>query len=178
MQVILSGIECLNQHIKLLAEDPHSYRPSRCPGCGKAGLWCHGRYPRWPGRNLDDRHLNPVFILRFICPDCGKTCSVLPECIPPRRWYLWAVQQLVLSAILAGQSIRSVSRKVGPARSSVRRWRDWLAARFVEYASCLRSLYAEFGRAQTGASFWPSVWRVMNLAKAMTYCHQYGMTVP
>lgn len=106
MQVILSGFDCLNQHIKQLNEDPDCYRPSRCPSCGKAGLWCHGRYPRWPGRNLDDRHLNPVFIPRFICPECGKTCSVLPECIPPRRWYLWAIQQMVLSAIVVGRSIR------------------------------------------------------------------------
>lgn len=178
MQVILSGIECLNQHIKQLKDHPDSYRPSQCPGCGKAGLWCHGRYPRWPGRNLDDRHLNPVFIPRFLCPECGQTCSVLPACIPPRRWYLWAVQQLVLSAILVGRSIRSVSRQVGPVRSTVRRWRHWLEDRFIECASALRSVFAEFGRDQTVESFWPSVWRVMSLAKAMGYCHQYGLTVP
>ncbi len=99
MQVILSGIECLKQHIKQLNENLGSYRPSRCPSCGKAGLWYHVCYLRFPGRSLNDHHLNPISIPRFICPKCGKTCSVLPECIAARRWYLWAVQQIVLTPI-------------------------------------------------------------------------------
>lgn len=178
MQCILPGIECLKQHIKQLEEHPDSYRPSRCPSCGKAGLWCHGRYPRAPGRSPEDRHLNWVFIPRFICPECRKTCSVLPECIPPRRWYLWAVQQMVLIWVLAGRSIRSVSRQAGPACSTVRRWRRWLDDRFVACAAGLRSLFAELGRYQDVRSFWKAVWRVMSLAKAMLYCYRYGMDVP
>ncbi len=157
MQVILSGIECLKQHIKQLKECPDCYRPSRCSSCGKAGLWFHGRYLRFPGRCVDDRHLNPVSIPRFICPECGKTCSVLPECIPARRWYLWAMQHFVLSSILAGRSIRFVSRQSGPARSTVRRWRRWLEDCFVACASGLRSRFAEFGRYPTVGLFWPAV---------------------
>ena len=178
MQVILSGIECLRQHIKQMNEHPGSYRPSRCPSCGKAGLWYHGRYLRFPGRSPNDHHLNPISIPRFICPECSKTCSVLPECMPARRWYLWAVQHLVLSSILAGRSIRFVSRQSVLARSTVRRWRRWLDDCFVACASGLRSRFAEFGRYQTVELFWLAVWRVMSLAKAMLYCHQYGITVP
>ena len=71
MQVILSGIEYLNQHIKQLEEDPGSYRPSRCPNCGKAGLWCHGCYSRLPRHSPGNCSGQSVNIPRFICSDCN-----------------------------------------------------------------------------------------------------------
>jgi len=178
MQVILSGFDGLKQHIKQIKESPYRYRPNRCPNCGKAGLWCHGGYFRKPGRRPDDRYLNPVWIPRFMCPECRQTCSVLPECIPPRRWHLWATQQIVLNGVLHDRSIRSVGHHEGLVRSTVRRWKRWLEDRFVAQAACLRSVFSEFGRYPELQSFWWAVWQAMTLAKAMLFCHQTGMTVP
>jgi hypothetical protein len=88
MRPIVPGIGTLAQHLKQLKEAPETYRPKRCPHCGKAGVWCHGAYTRksdCEGRG--DDCLNPVPIPRFYCCHCRRTCSALPECIPPRRWF-------------------------------------------------------------------------------------------
>ena len=88
MTIILPNIFSLLQHIETLRKEPESYRPKRCPGCRHTTIWCHGCYTRKADENDT---LNPVPIPRFYCPECDSTCSVLPECIPPRSWYLWKV---------------------------------------------------------------------------------------
>ena len=39
-------------------------------------------------------------ILRFQCVQCDATCGALPEFICPRRWYLWCMQQIVITELL------------------------------------------------------------------------------
>ena len=88
MYRILPGIDSLKQHREVLAAEPERYCPERCPHCGQAGLWAHGTYPRKADREgVGDESLNPVAIPRFFCPTCRHTCSRLPECVAPRRWY-------------------------------------------------------------------------------------------
>ena len=99
---IVPGVCSLKQHREALAEEPGRYRPERCPRCGKAGLWAHGAYPRKADREgVAAASHNPVAIPRFFCPCCRGTCSRLPECVAPRRWYGWARQQGVLVGLLA-----------------------------------------------------------------------------
>lgn len=106
MALILPGIHSLAQHLQHLQALPEDYRPERCPHCGRARMWCHGAYTRKADRERSrSASLNPVPIPRFLCSFCYRTCSRLPECVPPRRWYLWAVQQAVLGLICAGHSV-------------------------------------------------------------------------
>ncbi len=72
--MILPGIHSLEQHLEHLVHQPESYRPQRCPHCGKAGVWSHGRYERKapPGEGLAFS-LNPLGIPRFRCPHCQRT---------------------------------------------------------------------------------------------------------
>jgi hypothetical protein len=121
MALILPGIHSLEQHHRRLCVQPEDYRPERCPHCGKAGVWCHGAYSRKADREgRCDACLNPVPIPRFLCPHCQGTCSRLPQCLAPRRWYGWAVQQAVLAALVAGHSVR---QGVGSSRRAAGRWR-------------------------------------------------------
>ena len=104
MAIILAGIHSLTQHLQQLNSNPEAYRPKRCPHCGHAGVWSHGHYLRLPDReNSGPDSLNPIPILRFFCPQagCRRSCSALPECIPPRRWYLWSVQQAMLLFLIS-----------------------------------------------------------------------------
>jgi hypothetical protein len=66
---------------------PEAYRPDSCPHCRLAGLWCHGCYYRKADRSAGVESHNPVAVLRFLCRSCLRTCSRLPLCIAPRRWY-------------------------------------------------------------------------------------------
>jgi transposase-like protein len=170
MHRIVPGILTLVQHLRLVAEDPDQYRPAHCPHCQSSRPWGHGRYWRKADRlAAAGASLNPVEVPRFCCRSCGRTCSRLPECICPRRWYDWAVQQAVLLLLLAGCSVRACAACTGRARRTVQRWGAWLAERDSEFAFFLRSRFAELGRAGDGAAFWLGVLKMMSLSRAMAW---------
>ena len=118
-------------------------------------LWGHGCYyrkadrGRYPGPSR-----NPVPILRYCCPGCSRTCSRLPLCIAPRRWYDWAVQQQVLQFLLNGYALHCCSRCTFLDRRTVRRWRDWLNTCSETFMFFLRSRFPEWGRSVDQPSFW------------------------
>jgi hypothetical protein len=115
---IMAGILTLVQHLSIQQENSKSYTPNCCPHCGKSTMWFHGYYSRKADRSKMGE-LNPIFIPRYFCPYCQKTCSVLPECLPPRRWYLWCVQQLILKELILNKSLHSVSQSATlPAEKS------------------------------------------------------------
>ena len=179
MAIIVPGINSLAQHLQCLQSEPEVYRPARCPHCAKAGLWCHGSYERQADRQgRGEANLNPVAIPRFFCPHCHRSCSCLPHCLPPRRWYLWCVQQQALTPLLCGGSIHQASRASGCYRSTVRRWWRWLEAQSAHYSSVLRARFSELGRASNQGAFWHRCWQQMGLADAMYWLHQAGVSIP
>ena len=77
MTLILAGIRSLAEHLRTLQLNPEAYRPEQCPACAHGTVWCHGCYTRKADRqNLGTPCLNPIPILRYLCPDCRSTCSV------------------------------------------------------------------------------------------------------
>ena len=179
MALILPGIHTLEQHQRRLQVQPQDYRPERCPHCGKAGVWCHGAYARKADREgRCDACLNPVPIPRFFCPHCQATCSRLPQCLAPRRWYGWAMQQAVLWLLAGGRSIRGVSRELRPSRRTVGRWRQGFQSRFPLHAACLRSRFPQLGHHEGFHAFWGACLTLMPLSLAMVLVHQSGVAVP
>jgi transposase-like protein len=176
---ILPGIHSLEQHLAHLVDQPESYRPQRCPHCGKAGVWSHGHYERKaPPSEGVAFALDAIFIPRFLCPHCQRTCSRLPACIAPLRRYLWKVQQAVLARLLAGESIRQVSRTLLPSRRTIARWWQWLRSQFDVHALHLSSRFAELGRAVDWKAFWRGCFERMRLCEAMSWLDRAGVVVP
>ena len=179
MAIIVPGIDTLAQHLQRLQTEPEAYRPGYCPYCGKAGLWCHGHYERQADRQgRGQSNLNPVAIPRYFCRHCQRSCSTLPHCLPPRRWYLWSVQQRALRPLLCGGSLHQASRSSGCYRSTIRRWWGWLQAQSQHYSSVLRSRFAELGRRASREQFWRHCWQQMGLAGAMYWLHRAGVSIP
>ena len=137
MPRIVPAITTLLQHLHMLSKSPEVYRPSACPHCGLGGLWSHGCYERKADRGPHSTGtLNPIPSPRYLCRGCGRTCSRLPQCIAPRRWYGWAVQQLVLQLLLAGCSLHRCACWMGLDRRTAGRWRGvagwpWRRVRLV-----------------------------------------------
>lgn len=177
MNRILGTITTLDQHFVEIANGGNAYRPANCPHCQVGGLWHHGCYHRKAERSADSsQSRNPVAILRFLCNACLRTCSRLPACIAPRRWYDWAMQQVVLLLLLTGGSLHQGCRQTGRARSTLRRWRDWLQARSVQFTFFLRSRLPELGRLPE-PDLWPQVISRLSLAQAMAWLDQ-DLVVP
>lgn len=176
---IVALIASLQEHLAHLMRVPQDYRPKQCPRCGRGRLWCHGEYYRKADR--DSGKLNPIPVPRFYCPGCEGTCSCLPSCIPPRRWYLWEVQQAVLGCLLSGTALEECARQLahlGPAASTMRRWWRWLKARHVEFSFHLKSRQPEWGRAKEWREFWRSAMTQEPLRELMAYLDNQGVTVP
>ena len=179
MQRIVPAILSLEQHRDALQREPVTYRPAGCPHCGLARLWGHGGYARKADRDrASSGALNPVLIPRFLCQDCRHTCSRLPECIAPRRWYGWAVQQVVLLWLLAGGSVHQAAVQGGVDRHTVRRWRERLRARDEVFGFRLRARFPELGRAVEFSGFWQGCWAAMPLSEAMAWLDLEGVLVP
>jgi len=174
--LILAAITSLMQYLITLENDLSQHCPDKCPSCGKAGLWGHGVYYRKPDR--ESGVLNPIPIHRFLCPHCKHTCSVLPECIPPRRWYLWEAQQAALQLLLSGQSLRAIAMALTPGRSTISRWWNRFKEQFLRHESALRSRCADLGRAAGIVNFWKACLEKYSLATAMRLCFIEGVTVP
>lgn len=176
MPSILTGIQSLDQHYSTLIKNPSNYRPARCNGCGKSKLWSHGFYTR--KAQCEEGHGNPALIPRFLCPHCLKTCSVLPEYIPPKRWYHWAIQEVALRLLLSGHTYnhvlealcqRPIKRQnfIEPSLSTLSRW--W--SRFKsDYLNCRLFLCSDFptlGITNNLSEFWLSCFEKMRLSSAM-----------
>jgi hypothetical protein len=181
MHRIVASVTTLVQHLHTVLTDPDLYRPRACPHCGLDRVWHHGRYhrkaDRMPG---DSERLDPVPILRFFCPGCCGTCSRLPACIAPRRWYAWAIQQIVLLFLLAGGSLAGCCRMLpaGPRLATVRRWWRWLHSSGVRFAWHLRSRWPELGRHADASAFWHRVLTARGLDAVMAWLDNHACPVP
>jgi transposase-like protein len=173
---IVPLIASLQQHLSELERAPAAYRPPRCPHCGFARLWNHGHYKRKADRGSGV--LNPIPVPRFVCRGCRVTCSVVPSCLPPRRWYAWSVQAAVLLSLLSGTSLRECADTSGCARSTVRRWWQWLQQRHEQLAFHLRSHWPEWGRAGSWQEFWQAALAQEPLREVMAWLDRQGVVVP
>lgn len=169
MNRIVATVTSLAEHLIAVVSDPEQYRPEACPHCRLAGVWRHGCYHRKADRGVGGESLNPVPVLRFLCRACARTCSRLPACIAPRRWFDWVVQQAVLVLLLGGMSLHGCARTSGRSRRTVRRWGEWLHARDEPFAFFLRSRWPELGRAADFTSFWRNVIDELSLQQAFSW---------
>lgn len=122
--------------------------------------------------------LNPINIQRFYCPACKKTCSALPECIPPQRWYLWEVQQTALLLWLSGKSLCRISKEVVPSRHTLARWMKRLRGRDRLHKGALCTHFVVLGRTSDFVDFWVTCLKKISLGAAMRICHVSGVIVP
>lgn len=181
MPRIVPLIESLEKHVVDRVLFPEKYWPTRCPNpkCGLTGLWYHGTYVRKGDR--DSGKLNPIPIDRYRCgrkEGCGKTCSRLPSCLPPRRWWDWAKQVAVLTVLLADGSVRKAALETGRARSTVARWWGWLSQEHTRYAFHLLTHSSEWGRTGTWQAFWQRAMTDQPLRELMASLDAQGLVVP
>jgi transposase-like protein len=177
MHRIVFAFPTLEQHLRAVTTTPQSYRPDHCPHCGFGCLWGHGCYDRKADRGANG-DLNPVAVPRFRCPSCRHTCSRLPLCICPHRWYGWALQQQVLQLLIAGASLRRTASIFALGYHTVRRWWRWLATGHENFAFHLRSRFAPLGRSVDLGGFWLACFRQIPLCDAMAWLDHDGVAVP
>ncbi len=176
MLYILSGILSLIQYNIDVVNNPFPARPEKCECCGKLNPRCHGTYPRKSAR--PDGSLNPILIQRYYCAACRRTTSALPECIPPRRWYLWEIQQTALTFFLLGDSVCAIAKKTLPSRHTIARWINRFIEQYRRHKDVLCNQIIDLGRTSGMPNFWITCFETMTLGAAMRLCHVVGVPVP
>lgn len=177
---IIQNILSLEQYLFDLSgtiEISYSIKPLSCPHCHKRGsLWSHGHYNRKADRQ--GGALNPIPIFRFYCHLCHRTCSVLPECIPPRRWYLWQTQETCLKAFFNGDKVQKIKQLLLPSRQAIMRWLHWAFDRFKEFRLDLQSRFSVLGYENEAFGWWKALLEKVSLSTAMVILNCMGLTVP
>ena len=171
MRRIVAGITSLEEHLEMIRQKPEAYRPLSCPHCGIKQLRQHGYYYRQADRRAQRLRLDPVPICRYRCVGCRRTCSRLPECIAPRRWFPWSVQEQFLSPRV-GATPAGCGDDGQPTARSIGRWWRWLRDRGALFALHLRARFPELGRTSEFCGFWRQVFSSLGLARAMAWLDQ------
>ena len=179
MSLILSEILTLRQHLITLEHNPEIYCPDACIYCQETVIWRYGYYYRKPDRlNHSEESQNDIPIPRFQCAVCRRTFSTLPECIAPRRWYPWAIQQACLWLSLSGWSIRQIHQLLPTARSTLSRWILRLNESFSEHHHVLCGKVAAMGYYSKLVPFWLHWLDSKTLSHAMVILNQSKVIVP
>lgn len=104
-------------------------RPAACPCCGApAGvpgalnLIGHGTYRRQV-LGVAEATALVVAVRRILCRACGRTASILPDELHPRRWYSGGAILLALVLSLVHRKIADEIRAALGGQSETRRWR-------------------------------------------------------
>lgn len=178
--LILKDMAALTQYLQFIKQCSSTcFSHLCCPHCGYAILWRHGGYGRKADReNPAEQSLNLIYIQRLLCVACKKTCSVLPECIPPRRWYLWDVQQMALVLLMAGNSAAAVAKEILPSRHTIQRWVTRFKEQLHHHKDSLCNHFNELGRTNNFTDFWHACLKQISLAQAMRLCHVAGVAIP
>jgi transposase-like protein len=180
MVCILASILSLTQHLSTLKNNPENYYLECCPqlDCGKSGLWRHGYRYRKADREEEQTTLNPIPIQRLYCPTCKRTCSILPECIPPKGWYLWVIQQAAMQLFLSGMSLNKISQQIKPSRWIISRWIKRFQEKFHEHALHLKTKWSWLGYCISFQDFWSALLNKISLSHVMLFLNNQGIFVP
>lgn len=94
-----------------------------CSDCGRT-LHKHGRYFRLV---TTKREMIRIPIYRWLCPDCGKTVSLLPDFLVPWARFTTWVREAAMARKRQGRSFRSIAETVtlpiiGVSPTTVKRW--------------------------------------------------------
>lgn len=176
---ILPRILSLCQYRYEIDQKPEQNRPAKCEYCGKKHPRRHAQYQRKTERDSSSAGLrSPLFIQRYYCAACGRTTSALPECIPPRRWYLWEIQQCALVLSLLGKSAYAIAKEIIPSHHTISRWVARFHEQFILHKDTLCVHFSELGRTSDLAEFWQACFDKITLGAAMRLCHVAEVFIP
>lgn len=179
MPAIVKGFLNVKSYNAALESDPESLQPESCIYCNYSSLNKHGHYTRCLTRKDKDKSLNAIItIIRIICCLCKRTFGLLPEFVSPMRWYLWCMQQTIISKLFKGESKSALSREFKLSRDTIYRWWSWFVNNEDRYRKVLYSLQATKDYHSDRNIFWPSRFGVVGLSHDMVQIHFSGIAIP
>jgi transposase-like protein len=112
MQILHPFAGSVQQYIEQLS-DPDRYRPGHCPQCqAKRPLTAHGFYTR---TLIDTGFDGSIPVRRYLCQDCQRTVSLLPEFVLPYlRSSIVFIALFLLARLLYTQTLTAAAKASMP----------------------------------------------------------------
>jgi hypothetical protein len=115
--------------------DPDRYRPDHCPQCeAQHPLAAHGFYIRTV---TDVEFDGSIRVRRYLCHDCKRTVSLLPEfALPYLRFSILVISLFLVARLLNGGTLRAAAKAAAQPGMPYQRGQFWVR-RFQSQAAAL-----------------------------------------
>jgi hypothetical protein len=182
MVQIVKQYSSINDYISDTVNNPEVLYPDRCGNCGSQTFCLNGFYERKSeGRGKEVEVKNgELKIRRLKCSgdSCGTNYSILPSLVPPLRWYLWCMQQFIISLFLSGTSISKIVAHCAMSRSTITRWIRWAEDNWKLFCAELMPKHTWMSKLSHFTGFYSSLFKRWKLSQVMAQLHQMGLAVP
>ena len=134
MQILHPFAGSIQQYSEVLA-DPDRYRPDHCPQCAaRCPLTAHGFY--W--RTVADLEFDGfIRVRRYLCHDCKRTVSLLPEfALPYLRFSILVISLFLVARLLNGCTLQAAAQAAAQPGMPYQRGQFWVR-RFQSQAAAL-----------------------------------------
>jgi hypothetical protein len=149
MQMLHPFVGSVEQYAEQLG-DPDRHRPSACPQCqARHPLTAHGFYTR---TLIDVAFDGIIRVRRYLCQECKRTVSLLPQFVLPYlRASIAAIALFLIARLLHGQTLAAAA-KATQTSMPYQRGQFWMR-RFRQQAEALCAALAALTRPTSAPSF-------------------------
>src|SRR5580700_10429333 len=121
---ILHLVGSIQQYLAEIS-DADRYRPEGCPQCqAKRSPAAHGFYSRTP---VDVEFEGTIRVRRYLCRECKRTVSLLPEfALPYLRFSVLVISLFLGARLLAGRTLREAAQVAAQPDMPYQRGQFWI----------------------------------------------------
>jgi len=134
MQILHPFAGSIQQYSEAIS-DPDRYRPDHCPQCqAQQPPTAHGFYSRTV---TDVEFDGSIRVRRYLCHDCKRTVSLLPEfALPYLRFSILVISLFLVARLLNGGTLRAAAQAATQPGMPYQRGQFWVR-RFQRQAAGL-----------------------------------------
>ena len=164
MQILHPFAGSIQQYSEAIT-DPDRYRPDHCPQCAaQLPLMAHGFYTRTV---TDVEFDGAIRVRRYLCHDCKRTVSLLPEfALPYLRFSISVISLFLVARLLQGATLTAAALAAAQAAMPYQRGQFWIR-RFQRQAAGLCAALAALAAPLATPNF---------ITRALHMCQAVGWT--
>jgi hypothetical protein len=164
MQILHPFAGSIQQYCEAIS-DPDRYRPDHCPQCeAQQPPTAHGFYCRTV---TDVEFDGAIRVRRYLCHDCKRTVSLLPDfALPYLRFSILAISLFLVARLLHGGTLRAAAKAAAQPGMPYQRGQFWVR-RFQSQAAALCAALTALTAPMAAADF---------VTRALHMCQAVGWT--
>ena len=172
MQILHPFAGSIQQYSEAIS-DPDRYRPDHCPQCqAQQPPTAHGFYSRTV---TDVEFDGSIRVRRYLCHDCKRTVSLLPEfALPYLRFSILVISLFLVARLLNGGTLRAAAQAATQPGMPYQRGQFWVR-RFQRQAAGLCTALAALTAPMAAPNF---VTRALQMLQSIGWIPAHRFLLP